>query len=86
MDIPLNFIPQDNTAFLLLVEALKPTLRHPPGPGVISRVLTHAPLIVIVVSRTLGGAHPSLGAGSFSGAVCMNLLHAAHALGFAGPG
>jgi hypothetical protein len=28
MDIPLSFIPQDNTAFLLLTEALKPTLRE----------------------------------------------------------
>jgi hypothetical protein len=28
MDIPLDFIPQDTTAFLLLVEALKPTLRQ----------------------------------------------------------
>jgi len=27
-DIPLNFIPRDNTAFLLFVEAMKPTLRE----------------------------------------------------------
>jgi hypothetical protein len=66
-------------------EAMEPAQREK-FTGVISRVLTHAPLIVIVVSRTSGGAHPSLGAGSFSGAVCMNLLHAARALGFAGPG
>ena len=46
-------------------EAMEPAQREK-FTGVISRVLTHAPLIVIVVSRTSGGAHPSLGAGSFS--------------------
>jgi len=53
--------------------------------GVISRVLTHAPLIVIVVSRTDPTARiPAWEQDLSAGAVCMNLLHAAHALGFAG--
>ena len=53
--------------------------------GVISRVLTHAPLIVIVVSSTDPAARiPAWEQDLSAGAVCMNLLHAAHALGFAG--
>jgi nitroreductase len=53
--------------------------------GVISRVFTHAPLIVIVVSRTDPAVRiPAWEQDLSAGAVCMNLLHAAHTLGFAG--
>jgi nitroreductase len=53
--------------------------------GFISRVLTHAPLIVIVVSLTDPTARvPAWEQDLSAGAVCMNLLHAVHALGFAG--
>jgi nitroreductase len=53
--------------------------------GIIARVLTHAPLIVIVVSRTDPAARiPAWEQDLSAGAVCMNLLNAAHALGFAG--
>jgi nitroreductase len=52
---------------------------------IIARVLTHAPLIVIVVSRTDPAARiPAWEQDLSAGAVCMNLLNAAHALGFAG--
>jgi len=52
--------------------------------GIISRVLTHAPLIVIVVSRTDPSARiPAWEQDLSAGAACMNLLNAAHALGFA---
>jgi nitroreductase len=48
-------------------------------------LLTHAPLIVVVVSRTDPAMRiPAWEQDLSAGAVCMNLLHAAHALGFAG--
>ena len=53
--------------------------------GVVARSLGHAPVVVIVVSRTDPAARiPSWEQDLSAGAVCMNLLHAAHALGFAG--
>jgi nitroreductase len=53
--------------------------------GLIKRVFTHATLVVIVVSRTDPTARiPVWEQELSSGAVCMNLLHAAGALGFAG--
>jgi nitroreductase len=65
-------------------EAMEPAQREK-FTGVISRVFTHAPLIVIVVSRTDQAARiPAWEQDLSAGAVCMNLLHAAHALGFAG--
>lgn len=51
----------------------------------IARVFTHAPLVVVVVSRADASARISVWEQELSaGAVCMNLLHAARALGFAG--
>ncbi|HMN70255.1 MAG TPA: nitroreductase [Rhodoblastus sp.] len=51
----------------------------------IARVFTHAPLVVVVVSRVDPAARISAWEQELSaGAVCMNLLHAAGALGFAG--
>jgi nitroreductase len=53
--------------------------------GVIARIFTHAPLTVIVASRVDPTARiPVWEQELSSGAVCMNLLHAANALGFAG--
>lgn len=42
-----------------------------------------APLVIAVVSRIREGKHPQWEQILTSGAVCMNLVHAAHALGFA---
>jgi nitroreductase len=65
-------------------EAMEPAHREK-FTGVVSRVLTHAPLIVIVVSRSDPAARiPAWEQDLSAGAACMNLLHAAHALGFAG--
>jgi nitroreductase len=51
--------------------------------GIMSRVLTHAPVIVIVVSRTDPSARiPAWEQDLSAGAVCMNVLTAVHALGF----
>jgi nitroreductase len=52
--------------------------------GVIRRIFMHAPLVVIVVSRADPTARiPVWEQELSSGALCMNLLHAAGALGFA---
>jgi nitroreductase len=65
-------------------EAMEPARREK-FTGVISRLLIHAPLIVVVVSRTDPAMRiPAWEQDLSAGAVCMNLLHAAHALGFAG--
>ncbi|MGL4284846.1 MAG: nitroreductase family protein [Phreatobacter sp.] len=51
--------------------------------GIMSRVFTYAPVIVIVVSRSDPAARiPSWEQDLSAGAVCMNLLTSAHALGF----
>lgn len=51
--------------------------------GIISRVFVHAPLVVIVVSRPDASTKiPVFEQELSAGAVCMNLLHAAHALGY----
>jgi nitroreductase len=48
-----------------------------------SRILTHAPLVIAVVSRTNPAAKIPVWEQHLSaGAVCMNLVHAAHAHGF----
>ena len=53
--------------------------------GIMSRVFTYAPTVVIVVSRTDAEARiPAWEQDLSAGAVCMNLLHAVHALGFDG--
>jgi nitroreductase len=52
---------------------------------IIARVFMAAPLVVIVVSRVDAASHiPAWEQELSAGAVCMNLLHAAHALGYAG--
>jgi nitroreductase len=51
--------------------------------GIISRVFIHAPLAIIVVSRPDRTTKiPVFEQELSAGAVCMNLLHAAHALGY----
>lgn len=51
--------------------------------GIISRSLTYAPVIVLVISRSdPEGRVPAWEQELSAGAVCMNLLTAAHALGF----
>jgi nitroreductase len=51
--------------------------------GIMSRVFTHAPVVVIVVSRTDPDAKVPVWEQELSaGAVCMNLLTGAQALGF----
>lgn len=51
--------------------------------GIMSRVFTYAPVIVIVVSRSDAAARiPSWEQDLSAGAACMNLLTAAHAIGF----
>lgn len=51
--------------------------------GIISRVFIHAPLVLIVVSRPDRTTKiPVFEQELSAGAVCMNLLHAAHALGY----
>ena len=53
--------------------------------GIMSRVFTYAPTVVLVVSRTDPQSHiPAWEQDLSAGAVCMNLLHAVHALGFDG--
>jgi nitroreductase len=53
--------------------------------GLIKRIFVHAPLVVIVVSRADPTARiPIWEQELSSGALCMNLLHAAGALGFGG--
>lgn len=53
--------------------------------GIMSRVFTYAPSVVVVVSRTDGEARiPAWEQDLSAGAVCMNLLHAVHGLGFDG--
>jgi len=52
--------------------------------GIMSRLFSYAPVAVIVVSRPKPGTMIPLFEQELSaGAVCMNLLHAAHASGFA---
>jgi nitroreductase len=53
--------------------------------GIMSRVFTHAPVVVIVVSRIDPAARiPFKEQDLSAGAVCMNMLTAVHALGFNG--
>lgn len=51
--------------------------------GIISRVFIHAPLVIIVVSRPDRTTKiPAFEQELSAGAVCMNLLHGAHAMGY----
>jgi nitroreductase len=51
--------------------------------GIISRVFIHAPLVIIVVSRPDRATKiPVFEQELSAGAVCMNLLHGAHAMGY----
>ncbi|MDF2999025.1 MAG: nitroreductase [Xanthobacteraceae bacterium] len=51
--------------------------------GIISRVFVHAPLVLLVVSRPDRTTKiPVFEQELSAGAVCMNLLHGAHALGY----
>ncbi len=70
--------------FLAENTAMEPEKREK-FAGVIARVFTQTPLTIIVVSRADSAARiPTWEQELSTGAVCMNLLHAAHALGFAG--
>ena len=59
-----------------------------PLPGeleAVTRFARQAPCLVVVLSRTLeGGKIPVWEQELSAGAACMNILHAAHALGYAG--
>lgn len=52
--------------------------------GIMSRLFTHAPVVVVVVSRPDRTTKiPEVEQELSAGAACMNLLHAVHALGYA---
>ncbi|WP_029353892.1 nitroreductase [Bosea sp. 117] len=53
--------------------------------GIMARLFTHAPLVIVVISRpNTATAIPVFEQELSAGAVCMNLLNAVHALGYAG--
>lgn len=83
---PWRFVIIDGPAKSKLVHALKPLAEHQPDPikaaAVLSK-LANPPVSVMVVSRPVEGHKVPVWEQQLSaGAVCMNLEHAASALGF----
>jgi nitroreductase len=82
-------IPKDmRAAFCALLESAYRTAKAEPGRlevEAVHRFAHQAPELVVVLSSPVGSAKVPVWEQELScGAVCMNLLNAAHALGFAG--
>lgn len=85
---PWRFVVIEGAAKARLVEGLRPLALGQPDPAKAATVLAklaNPPVTVLVVSRvTEGHKIPAWEQQLSAGAVCMNLLHAADAMGFSG--